>query len=471
MALWEDHLLPMLTRKDAARLGCTCKALRGVAREHFKDVGTIKSQNLKRALTTFPRARTVTLHDPHGPCPSVVEWLCEGLGRYLERVTSEASFGAATELIHRGLRQGALPSLKRIEASLDHPSQRASLSEGLVAGMQELRLAIFCGYVPGSVKSELAALGLVRQLPALAKLQVFVHGPANLRLQWPPFVPHSLKALRIDLGDRISSVNEPLLCALPGMLGASGARLERLEVYVTPDARDGGDALVHLAQALRICSPTLKGFLLGTWIGVLIVPEEAQDYANEVERLRVQWADVLAGVCACRELQVLTLPQIEVGPLFPPGTAFYRLTQLEISDHERVHPPDPGVMGLWELMASGGLPALTSSACVSRASGVGRRRSRPLWRRRSRPWPAPSRTSASRRLITVSGWATSGTWGTSGGWRWASCGGSRTSPLTCPKTAGSITRWPRAWPPVLRTALSPYCGGWKCSRLFEAMPT
>jgi hypothetical protein len=40
MAVWEDHLLPLLTCKDAARLGCTCKALRGVVREHFSgDLG------------------------------------------------------------------------------------------------------------------------------------------------------------------------------------------------------------------------------------------------------------------------------------------------------------------------------------------------------------------------------------------------------------------------------------------------
>jgi hypothetical protein len=26
VAVWEDHLLPLLTCKDAARLGCTCKA-------------------------------------------------------------------------------------------------------------------------------------------------------------------------------------------------------------------------------------------------------------------------------------------------------------------------------------------------------------------------------------------------------------------------------------------------------------
>jgi hypothetical protein len=77
-----------------------------------------------------------------------------------------------------------------------------------------------------------------------------------------------------------------------------------------------------------------------------------------VERLRVQWADVVAGVSACRELQVLVLPPIEVEPLFPPGTAFRRLTHLEMSDHAREHPAAAGVMGLWEVMASGGLPAL-----------------------------------------------------------------------------------------------------------------
>jgi hypothetical protein len=76
------------------------------------------------------------------------------------------------------------------------------------------------------------------------------------------------------------------------------------------------------------------------------------------EQLREEWADVMARVSTCRELEVLALPRIEVEPLFPPGTAFARLTHLEISDFEREHPPDAGVMGLWELMASGGLPVL-----------------------------------------------------------------------------------------------------------------
>jgi hypothetical protein len=67
-----------------------------------------------------------------------------------------------------------------------------------------------------------------------------------------------------------------------------------------------------------------------------------EDYAAQVKRLRVQWAGLLAGVSACRELQVLKLPyplRIAMDPLFPPGAAFGRLTHLSISHHERKHPP------------------------------------------------------------------------------------------------------------------------------------
>jgi hypothetical protein len=209
-------------------------------------------------------------------------------------------------------------------------------------------------------RSSLAALGLVRQLPALTQLDLEVCGEFTARKQWPPFIPPSLKALRIDLESVTRRVVGPLLRALPGMLVASGARLDRLELILPPKLEAIGDGLVHVAQDLRCCSPSLKGFLLGpeNEESILSLNKRSQGYARQVTRLRGQWMDVLAGVSACRELQVLVLPRIEVEPLFPPGTAFGRLTHLEISDHERVHRPDAGVLGLWELMASGGLPAL-----------------------------------------------------------------------------------------------------------------
>jgi hypothetical protein len=62
--VWKEHLLPLLTSKDAARLGCTCKALRVVVREHFKDLGRVNVEQLQAALTSFPTARTLTLSDP-----------------------------------------------------------------------------------------------------------------------------------------------------------------------------------------------------------------------------------------------------------------------------------------------------------------------------------------------------------------------------------------------------------------------
>jgi hypothetical protein len=55
MAVWEDHLLPLLTCKDAARLGCTCKALRGVVREHFRgDLGSRSSEEAAGGADDLP---------------------------------------------------------------------------------------------------------------------------------------------------------------------------------------------------------------------------------------------------------------------------------------------------------------------------------------------------------------------------------------------------------------------------------
>jgi hypothetical protein len=361
--LWADHLLPLLTCKDAARLECTCKALRGVVRDHYRaGLGTIDVERLENALTTFPRARSVELDGSDESGGAAVQWLREGgQGRHLERVTCTQSHdhdGFPSSHVHEALRQGALPSLKYVAAHLDSPDERAFLTEGLVASLRELQVTVESDphKYAESLKPQLAALGLVRQRPALTRLDFVLRDSVRVRdsvpvpVSWPPFIPPSLKALRIELWDMGPSTAS-LVRALPGMLEASGARLDRLEVLVPSESDIGEDGLVHLTEALRCCSPTLKGFLLGGSNIHFPLPGEAQD---------VQWSNVLAGVSRCRELQVLVLPAyIDVEPLFPPGTAFSRLTHLDICDHEREDPPGAGVMGLWELMASGGLPALT----------------------------------------------------------------------------------------------------------------
>jgi hypothetical protein len=360
--VWEDHLLPRLTRKDAARLVCTCKTLMVVVREHFSgDIGVIKLDKLRAALTAFPRARELMLTgyiggggDEDNESEALLQWLHEGgRGRHLVKVRAED--GAASDLFLRALRQGALPSLKGVDCSLRDEAYQASLSEGLLDTMHELRLKVGISWWAGPWA---ATLGLVRQLPALAKLEleVTVQNPeASNLVQWPPFIPRNLKALYINAQDEL------FYSALADMLPTSGARLDRLEFHIPSDLEDLGDGLVHVAQALRCCSPTLRGFLL--------LPEAYRciDFCDgtewpadleEQQRVPLQWADVLAGVSACRGLEVLVLPEIGIEPLFPPGTAFRRLTHLEISDYRREHRPEAAAMGLWELMASGGLPAL-----------------------------------------------------------------------------------------------------------------
>jgi hypothetical protein len=359
MAVWGEHLLPLLTRKDAARLGCTCKVLRVVVREHFRSLGMVPVVKLQEALTTFPRARTMTLWRGGGggddDWEALADWLRQGgHGEYLTRVTRWSFEKDLNDFVHAALRKGALPSLKSVTASLVDETQRAILTEGLLGGMHELRLSLECT----DEMPVLAALGLVRQLPVLITLDLEVYGGGDdvHEVQWPPFIPPSLKALHILVNEGLRPPIEPLLRALPGMLGASGARLERLELTIPHHFADLGDGLLYVAQALRCCSPTLRGFHLSTEVDqIRLYPG---DDAAEVERLRVQWAGVLAGVSACRELQLLLLPGIEVEPLFLPGTAFGRLTHLQITDYEREDPPEAGGMRLWELMASGGLPAL-----------------------------------------------------------------------------------------------------------------
>jgi hypothetical protein len=353
--VWEDHLLPLLRRKDAARLGATCQALRGIVREHFAgDLGHITLLELQAALTTFPRARHLMIAhsirddeewEGSGRQPALLRWLHDGgRGRHLEVVRFVPQ--TARDFIHKALQQLALPSLKGLEVDLRNRVIRASLTEGFVGAMHELRVVL-----DRNNDAQLAALGLVRELPALTELEISAPGHPVTPVQWPPFIPPPLKALGITL----SPVN--CLPALPDMLAASGARLDRLEVHIGTSFEGCGDGLIHLAQALPCCSPALKALHLATWNGTGI-RLQAEDYENKLTRLRLQWTDVLTGVSACRELQVLVLPRLTVEPLFPLGTAFQRLTHLEVTDGKGWDPPPAAVVGLWEVMASGGLPAL-----------------------------------------------------------------------------------------------------------------
>jgi hypothetical protein len=279
--VWADHLLPLLKCKEAARLGGTCKALRAVVREHLSgDLGRVHPMKLRAALTTFPMATMVELDGPANEyyddtrkqeMDALVEWMREGgHGRCLRTVRARhATNYSAHHAIQTALRGGLLPSLQGVDANLHKYAGQKSLEEGLFRGIHELRLHVEQANMTINGHDEfewqLAALGLVRQLPALAKLEVFLGGSGGLGLyEWPSFIPPSLKTLRIGVARNAHCPGKDLLRALPGMLGTSGARLDRLEVVISSDLAlvDGG--LTHITQALRCCDPTVRGFRLAT---------------------------------------------------------------------------------------------------------------------------------------------------------------------------------------------------------------
>jgi hypothetical protein len=207
-AVWGGGLLPLLTCGDAAQLGCTCKALRGIVREHLKELGRLDLRKLQAALTTFPRAEKMALGYNLG-CPfaqseALVEWLRDrGRGGRITTMTrgdSDSYGDDVNHLVHAALRGAALPSLTSVAANVADEIQRAALAEGVLGAMEEL--CLFLGLHQGKdidMGPQLAALGVVRRMPLLAKLRVRLYESRDGPAQWPPFVPPSLKNLRVDL--------------------------------------------------------------------------------------------------------------------------------------------------------------------------------------------------------------------------------------------------------------------------------
>jgi hypothetical protein len=202
-ALWEDHLLPLLTCKEAARLGCTCKALMGVVRGHFQDLGRIRVSQLPMALTTFPGARKAELIEPPRAWDSararaLERWFCEQGGA--RALTTVRPFGpTARKMVGDALKAGALPSLvKGVDLLLDCPRERDILTQGHLAAMHQLRVYVEL-IILDEMESQLSALGLVRRLPALTELKLHISPPPHYTdrrlVQWLSFIPPSLKTL------------------------------------------------------------------------------------------------------------------------------------------------------------------------------------------------------------------------------------------------------------------------------------
>jgi hypothetical protein len=122
-----DHIVPVLLPRDAARLAGTSKALRGLVREHFTDLGKVPWDQLRAVLTCFPKARRVEVGAPRIPTPwfrsreerqSMMSWLREGgRGRYLAEVRAGTSDSGV--FVKEALEEGALPSLTCFKIASD----------------------------------------------------------------------------------------------------------------------------------------------------------------------------------------------------------------------------------------------------------------------------------------------------------------------------------------------------------------
>jgi hypothetical protein len=59
--VWLDHLLPLLTLREAVTLRATCKAMRAIVADMRADLGERPVKHLKAMLTCFPKADTIDL--------------------------------------------------------------------------------------------------------------------------------------------------------------------------------------------------------------------------------------------------------------------------------------------------------------------------------------------------------------------------------------------------------------------------
>jgi hypothetical protein len=159
---------------------------------------------------------------------------------------------------------------------------------------------------------------------------------------FPSFISPSLKTLTLDyLSDRLF---ESLLRQLPTMLQASGARLE--EMHVLRATETSAESAAALAQVLRTCSPALKSFR------ILSANRHKGVFDSGVA------SEVTSGLVSCCEgLERLDVPWGTFKSLPLPYPTFTRLTHLNIfkGPFAVTDPKSP----VWDLMASGLLPALT----------------------------------------------------------------------------------------------------------------
>jgi hypothetical protein len=209
LSVWRDHVMPLLSLTEAAELRRVCKALKMIVEDwpmHLGEVG----YDLEAALTCFPAAQSLEMTTDDEPVdPADIEQQMECLrehGGTLKRV--DAFSAGAGDLLLSSVLAGALPNLSFFILSLVVPAHRQILSDGMLGRLEEVQM-----WVTGRA-AELGALEHVRRLPHLRRIQLTCAGDVDFAL--PPFIPPSLKALTLNIRERVT--HKTSMRDLPSML-------------------------------------------------------------------------------------------------------------------------------------------------------------------------------------------------------------------------------------------------------------
>jgi hypothetical protein len=341
--VWQDRLVPMLSRVEAGRLRRVCKALKTMLDGCHMDLGPLHARNVEAALRCYPKAESMNLMlaEPltwSFDLSSMVQVLREHRGT-LQRVT--ATGRGAEDLLSTAVEAGALPELRYYDLNLANPRHRQLLSAGLLPKVEELKVVSGDLSAEDQIATDEQHLRRLEHLRSISFKAQYSQNPAV-----PAFIPPSLRMLRVSISP--AACLESLLRVLPSVLQASGARLEEFKVgEIRELSIEGGDAL---AQVLRTCSPSLRS--------ACILPSKGAEDTSWV-------ANVAPGlVSCCDRLERLDVSWPLLESLPPTCPSFARLTSLRIRG-TRLGFGAP----LWGLMARGLLPGLADLSLSGR-SGI-----------------------------------------------------------------------------------------------------
>jgi hypothetical protein len=386
LSVWQDHLSPLLSVGEAARLRVVCKALRGVVKELPVSLGWRSSKHFEAALTCFPSAQSLHMSYaiPRRAYDETISRMVDVLRRHggtLKRVMIDGDRDDAQLLLSHALRSGALPKLRYFRLSSEIESLEL-LVNGLLDGIEVMDVCFPSDIFNrgGSVYEEwddwdpredvfereerraarersqsrekqhkahmfkwkLPVLKRLRKMPLLRTLSIQLP-PRGLE-RVPPFIPPSLKELTITRDGWAFELSDVLICQLPSIVEASGARLERVNVSGRCHCGEATSREVGAAldQVLRTCSPTLKEARIMVQYGY------GSDFTSELA----------PGLMSCCEgpLERLEVGWGVFGSLPPTCPGFTRLTHLTLNGGQAMDLES----ALWGLMASGRLPTLAS---------------------------------------------------------------------------------------------------------------